>query len=35
MRDPQNIAEFSQEVFNSLKEKEDEYVIDHEYLKKI
>jgi hypothetical protein len=35
MRDPQAIAEYSQEVFESLKEKEMYYQIDNEYLKKI
>jgi hypothetical protein len=35
MRDPQNIAEFAHEVFLSMKEKEADYAIDYEYLKKI
>jgi hypothetical protein len=35
MRDPQMIAEFAQEVFLSMIEKEDQYRIDHEYIKKV
>ena len=35
MRDPQFIAEFAQDVFNSMLEKEGEYRIDNEYLKKV
>lgn len=35
MRDPQNIAEFAHEVFQSMKEKEAVYAIDYEYLKKV
>lgn len=29
------IAEFAEEVFHSMLEKEEEYKIDHEYLKKV
>jgi hypothetical protein len=35
MRDPQMIAEFAQEVFLSMISKEEDYKIDHEYLKKV
>lgn len=35
MRDPQFIAEFAQDVFESMIEKEKIYRIDNEYLKKV
>jgi Cyclin, N-terminal domain len=35
MRDPQCIAEYAQEVFQSMVEKEPLYLIDNEYLKKV
>lgn len=35
MRDPQSIAEYAQEVFQSMIEKEPMYQIDNEYLKKV
>ncbi len=35
MRDPQAIAEYAQEVYLSMIEKEPQYQIDHEYLKKV
>lgn len=35
MRDPQCIAEFAQEVYLSMLEKEPQYLIDFEYLKKV
>lgn len=34
MRNPQSIAEYSQEVYMSMLEKEKEYAIDNEFLKK-
>ena len=35
MRDPQMIAEFAQEVYQSMIDKEPEYAVDYEYLSKI
>lgn len=35
MRDPQMIAEYAQEVYQSMLDKEDDYVVDFEYLQKI
>jgi Cyclin, N-terminal domain len=35
MRDPQSIAEFAQDVYQSMLEKESENLIDNEYLKKV
>lgn len=35
MRDPQMIAEFAQEVYQSMLDKEPEYGVDFEYLSKI
>lgn len=35
MRDPQCIAEFAQEVYLSMLDKEPQYLIDFEYLKKV
>ena len=35
MRDPQSIAEYAQEVFQSMLDKEPLYQIDNEYLKKV
>lgn len=35
MRNPQYIAEFAQDVFNSMIEMEKQYLIDNEYLKKV
>lgn len=35
MRDPQNIAEMAQDVYDSMLEMEKEFLIDNEYLKKV
>jgi hypothetical protein len=35
MRDPQSIAEYAQEIYESMKTLEPHYKIDHEYLSKI
>lgn len=35
MRDPQSIAEYAQEIFESMKELEPYYKIDNEYLSKV
>lgn len=35
MRDPQMIAEFAQEVYQSMLDKEPEYMVDFEYLQKV
>jgi hypothetical protein len=35
MRDPQNIAEIAQDVYESMIEMEKEFQIDNEYLKKV
>lgn len=34
-RDPQSTAEFAQDIFTSMIEKEKYYLIDNEYLKKV
>ena len=31
----QNVAEYAQEIYNSLIEMEDDYLVDNEYLKKV
>lgn len=35
MRDPQMIAEFAQEVYQSMLDKEPEYMVDFDYLQKV
>lgn len=35
MRDPQCIAEFAQEVYQSMMDKEPLYAVDYEYLSKV
>ena len=35
LRNPQNLAEFAQDIFFSMIEKEKEFVIDNEYLRKV
>lgn len=35
MRDPQSVAEFAQEIYESMKELEPVYKIDNDYLTKV